>query len=294
MKNLLCFLTLASLVTACRDRPKDQTDIIFAHPAPQNYSFKKELDYLASTGQLPETELKTLNEYVHQAHTRVGVPESLLWCILFQESRMDHLKNLTYKKGPRGLGQFTRHAIKEINKDTNLFDIRTEDVFREELGSNVLPISFKLGFKPTEEMEDRRNRNTPTELPTSSYFHAKTAVFASAAYLNNRYNQIVRAIEKQGLEYDHEVIWLYAAAAYNKGTKTVFNLLSNQRYYGGDQGVSELLKDAKLSYTLLTHANLIDHSLRELWASETREKYVKELTKNIELVVSCVTPGIGK
>jgi hypothetical protein len=288
-------MVITVMISACRDRARDEGDKIFGHTAPQNYSFKKEIDYLESTGQLTKNDLKTLNDYVHQAYFTIGVPKSLLWCVLFQESRLDPLKNMDRKKGARGLGQFTRHALKEINKDTNLFDNRTEDVMRSQLGEDVLPISFKLGFKPTEDLVDRRTRlPSSVQLPNSSYFHTKTAVFASAAYLNNRYNQIVRALEKQNIEYDPEVVWLYAAAAYNKGTKAVFNLLSDQRFYGGDQGLSELMKDPKLSYTLLTHTHLLDHSLRDLWQTETREKYVKELTKNIELVVSCVTPEIGR
>lgn len=280
-------------ISGCRDRTRDEDDKIFGHAAPQNYSFKKEIEYLETTGQLTKNDQKLMNDYVHQAYFTIGVPKSLLWCVLFQESRLDPLKNMNRTKGARGLGQFTRHALKEINKDTNLYDIRTEDVMRSQLGEDIFPISFKLGFRPSEDLMDRRNRSPANiTLPTSSYFHTKTAVFASAAYLNNRYNQIVKALEKQNIEYDPEVIWLYAAAAYNKGMKSVFNLLSDQRYYGGDQGLSELMRDAKLSYTLLTHAHLLDHSLRDIFPTEIREKYVKELTKNIELVVSCVTPEV--
>jgi hypothetical protein len=296
MRSAILLLGISMIVTAsgCRDRARDEGDKIFGHAAPQNYNFKKEVDYLESTGQLTKADQKLMNDYVHQAYFTIGVPKSLLWCVLFQESRLDPLKNMNRSKGARGLGQFTRHALKEINKDTNLYDIRTEDVMRSQLGEDVFPISFKLGFRPSEDLLDRRNRSPANiSVPNSSYFHTKTAVFASAAYLNNRYNQIVKALEKQNIDYDPEVVWLYAAAAYNKGTKTVFNLLSDQRYYGGDSGLSELMKDAKLSYTLLTHAHLLDHSLRDIFTNDTREKYVKELTKNIELVVSCVTPEIG-
>jgi hypothetical protein len=285
---LLLLLVSAPLLTQCR-RPLKESDPLFQHSAPQSPDFKKEITYLINTGQLLPEEKQGIEESLDRAQAKFAVPKSLLWCLLFQESRFDTLKNAAAGSGARGLGQFTRHALREINDDTDHFDPRTQTILNQMLTPARIPLTFDFKVPDGEDPADRKLRKIPPQ-KRNSYFFSNTAVFASAAYLNNRYRQLKRALDRQDIPYDPQVLWLYAAAAYNKGSRTIYSLLTQQRMYGGHSGISELLQNPKLSYALLTHRDLLDFSLRDLFPPETREKYVTELTRNMELVFSCVVP----
>src|SRR5262249_30298022 len=129
------------------------------------------------------------------------------------------------------------------------------------------------------------------EIPRQSYFHSAAAVQASGAYLNNRYWQIRRALDQQGVRYDDELLWLYAAAAYNKGARTVFSLLTHQLVSRGPAAMSELMLNPKLTYMLLTDPEVLDRAFAELWSARMRKAYVEEMTRNMAFITGCLLPG---
>lgn len=225
------------------------------------------------------------------AEARLGVPRALLWCILFQESRMDAFKNAFGDVAAKGMGQFTPNALAEINQDTNHYDSRTLAVMTEVTQPKGLPIDFGLKSRPRVERPGYRKKQLPDQQPTS-YFNGRTAVFASAAFLNNRYQQIKRALDRQGVSYDREVLWLYAAAAYNKGSRTVLVLLTDYYLSRGERALSRLLTDGSQSVALLTHEKLLHAALKDLWRKRRRDNYLEEMTRNMQAISSCVNPEI--
>ena len=288
---ILCVILGALLVQSCSSEPppSKKSAPLFKNEVPQNLGFKQELTYLESTGRLSGAAKHEIESAIENAEKKLGVPKTLLWCLLFQESRFDEFMGADQDKGARGLGQFTRHALSEINEETNHYDSRTEAVFEQDLKPLSLPITFDL-IRPADfDFTARIQRKAPPQ-PKNSYFNASTAVLGSAAYLNNRYSQLKHSLEKNTLHYDPQVLWLYAAAAYNKGARSVFVVLSQQRMYGGEPAVAELLQSTKLSYALLTHKDLLDYSLSEVFSPEKREKYIIELTRNMESILSCALP----
>lgn len=262
------------------------------HPsAPQSPEFRQELQYLENKGRLPAQERLRIEDHLTQAETDIGVPKALLWCILFQESRMDAYKNALDKVAAKGMGQFTPNALAEINEDTNHYDSRTRGVLELAIAPGHLPLDFKLKSWPRVSRAGFRYKQLPEQAP-SSYFNARTAVFASGAFLNNRYQQIKRALDRQAVVYDPEVLWLYAAAAYNKGSRTVLVLLTDYYLSKGEKALSALLTDGAQSVALLTHEKLLHAALKDMWRKRRRDNYLEEMSRNMQAISSCVNPEI--
>jgi len=131
------------------------------------------------------------------------------------------------------------------------------------------------------------NKHSMPEQFHNSYFRTSTAIFASAAYLNNRYQQIKTTLDHQGISYDPQVLWLYAAAAYNKGSRTVLLLLTHEYMSKGEAALKALLGSSKETYKLLTHSERLDFPLRGIWTTKTRSKYIEELLRNMASISSC-------
>jgi hypothetical protein len=283
---IACGLACLTL-NACDQPPSAQTKEVsetsaprlFAEEIPQSPEFQKDLEFLQRTKRLKIDDRTKIESDIADLEAKLGVPHQLMWCLLFQESRFDPLKNSEADHGARGLGQFTPTALEEINRDTNHFDLRVGPLIQTVLDPDGLPLSFLL--------EETPKLNS---VPRTSYYRSSTAVYATGVYLNNRYQQIKKALDKKKIAYDPQILWLFAAAAYNKGARTILVLLTQQLSYGGDAGLGELLTHPKLSYSLLTREDLLEYSLRELWNPKIREKYVAELAQNMEQVINCAVP----
>lgn len=261
-----------------------------ARAAPQSAFFQQELDYLQKHKILLKQERDYLEKQMQLAQDTFGTPKSLLWCVLFQESRFDPLLNANEPEAPaRGIGQFTPNALVEINSDTDQYDERSSALFQEVLKPKDLPLTFALGFDSPVSRKVGRWWKVPKRDRTS-YFHESTAVLASASYLNNRYWQIRRALDNQKISYDPDLIWIYAAAAYNKGARSIFYILTQQYLLRGQRGVEQLLHHPKLTYVLLTDSETLDQSLRDLWPKKQRERYIEELVRNMKSITSCTLP----
>jgi hypothetical protein len=262
---------------------------LFASTPPANKAFKAELRYLSNTKRLTEQERAVIESEVREVEATLGVPRALLWCVLFQESRFDAFKNATSPLPAKGLGQFTPSALAELNSDTDHYDPRTSLALQTILAPRTLPIDFHLKVKKRTKGKRAAASVAPPfpEQPPNSYFRTATAVFASGAYLNNRYQQLKNTLDHQNVSYDPEVLWLYAAAAYNKGSRSVFLLLSNEYMSRGAEALAALLKNSKDAYKLLTHAERLDISLRGVWKKEQRGRYVEELLRNMAIISSC-------
>ncbi len=265
-------------------------DPLFSATAPQNEQFKEELRYLRETFQLRKPEEDRLESSIEGAARQFGIPRSLLWCVMFQESRFDVLKNATESMGARGIGQFTRTALSELNLATDLFQKGTREYLLNVIKPYALPIAFKLEPPGTVKSQiELRSKRTLPDQPVGSYFRTETSVAATAAYLNNRHAQLMRVLAEEKITFDPEVLWLYAAAAYNKGPRTVYVLITRQRLAAGDESIGEILQSPKMSLALLTHSELLDIALRNVWPTKQRPALIKEMILNLNAVRACAT-----
>ena len=282
--SLLCLF--APLLTAWSSDPAHKQDSLFAESAPQSKSLKQELAFLQSTHRLTSEERLRIENELMKAETALGVPKALIWCILFQESRFNPYLNATNHVMAKGLGQFTPNALIEINKDTDLFDPRTSLAINSRLSPKSLPIDFKLKKIPRIRKPGTKIKTFPDQ-PITSYYHYSAAAFASAAYLNNRYQQLKSALDHQGLAYDSKVLWLFAAAAYNKGARSVFALLTREYMLHGESAVTKVLTNPKAAYLILTQRKKLDPPFGEIWNRETRKRYIDELLVNMDVISRC-------
>jgi hypothetical protein len=263
----------------------------FTPEPPQNEPFRFEVQYLIKNELVQPKELHEIESQIIKLEQALGVPRALLWCILFQESRFDSFKNALSPLTAKGLGQFTPGALEEVNYDTDLYDDRSGEVIISELSPKKLPINFDLKLpKKKRKHTSEKNIKFP-EQKITSYYRTKTAILASAVYLNNRYAQLRKTLNRQGISYDPLVLWLYAAAAYNKGFRSILLLLTHEYMKTGEKGLTQLLHDAKASYNLLTHSKRLDSSFARVWKKETRDKYVEELVRNMQVITSCSLMG---
>lgn len=262
---------------------------LLSRPVPQNAFFKSELEYLTKHRILLKHELTFLEKQMTYAEEAFGVPKSILWCVLFQESRFDPLLNAANAEaGARGIGQFTENALTELNIDTDQYDERTGHLLTQAIKPKKLPLTFGLEFAPPARKIGRWWKVPKRDL--ASYFHEGTSVIASAAYLNNRYWQIRRALDTQKISYDPALLWLYASAAYNKGARSIFFVLTQQYLLRGERGVEQLLHNPRLTYLLLTGSEGLETSLKDLWPKKQRERYIEELVRNMRYISACALP----
>lgn len=288
---LVAGATLGWNLTSCTPaRDHSRTIALFQGRVPESPAFQQDLEFLQSKGLLRKSEREMIEKQLAAVENTLGVPRNLLWCVLFQESRFDPLKNAFDGPSARGLGQFTETALQEINEDTDNYDERTGHVLSSQMKPAQFPINFALGSRPGAQRYGRY-RASLKDIPRNSYFHSATAVHASGAYLNNRYWQLRRALEQQNIDFDPELLWLYAAAAYNKGARTVFSLLTQQTVSRGPAAVSELLQNPTLTYLLLTDPEVLDRAFAEMWPKRTRQAYVEEMTRNMTYITGCLLPG---
>lgn len=290
--SLAFYVLGAESLFAKKKVPKEHVPFL-SQSAPVNPEFQQELKFMFATRRLTARQRTLLETEIGLAEERFNVPRSILWCTLFQESRFDSLKNAGRRWGARGIGQFTPHALREINRDTDFYHPGTGALLGDVMRPERLPLTFNLAQGTFRQKKKSRGRQTASVLvagvsqPRSSYFNMTTAVAASAAYLNNRYIQIKEALDSQQIEYHPEIIWLLASAAYNKGARTVFSLLNHQRKSIGNDGLSEILQSPRLTYKLLSSQQALKAGLRTLWPARKLEHYTEELSRNMDAVFSC-------
>lgn len=232
----------------------------FAPNYPVHDKFKSELDLLRKKGRLKIEDEKLIDDSVEITAQRTGIPPAILWCLFFQESRLNHLEGIQGDTGARGLGQFSHFSFYEINHHLDRYDSRNSRAMEEILGRDMRPI------RPS--TKDLRS--------PSSYFFIPTAVVTSAAFLNNRYHQLRRTLEKRKLMYHPDLLWMYAAMAYNKGGRSVLTFLNDARRRGGKRLQEKLLLDTTALVDSTSDAKLLARSLKKIWPEHAANLYARE------------------
>lgn len=245
---------------------------IFTSDYPASSRFKEELNQMRSTGRLKSEHEVLINRWIVASSEALEMPSSILWCLLFQESRLNHLQGIESNRSSSGLGQFSYYSFYEVNHHLDKFTKNNLVMLTSLLGKDIRPIEA---------------RKTDVHHP-SSYYFIPTAVAASASYLNNRYHHIASLLEKHKIPYDPQLLWFYAAMAYNKGTRSVLSFWNEARRKGGAGKVEKLLLENDAFHDSIQDNNTISKSLKKIWSDEDTLKYAKELKIHMANLKDCV------
>lgn len=252
---------------------------IFTEDYPRNAKFQNELELLRTTRRLELGNEQLINTLVKSASLELTMPPGVLWCLLFQESRFNHLTGLKDDGKAKGLGQFAYFSFHEVNHSLDRYTQDNLNMFISVLGWDMRPIA------PL-----RDNVNAP-----SSYYYIPTAVTASAAFLNNRYHQLRRVLDKKQIHYSPDILWLYSAMAYNKGTRSVLSFWNRSLARGGRKEVERLLIEPGKLFDSLNHQDRFVQSLGHIWPKPTAERYAEELTRHLKQIKECsIDPELAK
>jgi len=243
---------------------------IYADGYPVAPSFRADLEQLRSQGKLKADDEEWIDRMVATASGELQMPPSILWCLLFQESRLDHLKGITENRGALGLGQFSDFSFYEINHQLDRFAPNNVNMMMSVMGTDIRPVT-----------PDDKNPDSP-----SSYFYIPTAVVTSAAYLNSRYQQLRKILDRQGISYDSDLLWLYASMAYNKGTRSVVAIWQDTLRHGGKSRLEEQLSHVDASMALWQHDAIFFRGLSRIWPSDA-ERYAHELGIHLRNMMAC-------
>ncbi|NBT59948.1 hypothetical protein EBT16_14320, partial [bacterium] len=113
----------------------------FADHYPQAQRMVAELAHLRALNYVSAANENSIHNSVKIAATPLGIPSSVLWCLLFQESRLNHLSGLQEKSLTTGLGQFSFSAFFEINHQLSRYLPTAKKTVATILGRDVRPIS---------------------------------------------------------------------------------------------------------------------------------------------------------
>jgi hypothetical protein len=244
---------------------------LFSPDFPASTGVQSELKALRNRGRLLPENDRLIRRTVRLSGDYLDMPPALLWCLLFQESRLDHLVGLESQKGAIGLGQFSYFSFYEINHHLTNYGKDNFHLMRDILGGDIRPVEA----------------NVRKLSAVSSYFYIPTAVVSSASFLNNRYLQLKRILERKKLTYDPDMLWLYAAMAYNKGTRSVLSFWNQALQEGGPKEVSKLLRERRALFETLANSRRLTHSLRRIWPAREAASYAKELSIHMKNLGDC-------
>lgn len=292
-QRYLLWLTILLPVSACSPdgikSPPPAPGVLYTATPPSSLSFQEEIQFLKKTGQIKTKEKVLIENEIEKASSSFGIPRAVLWCLLFQESRFDIYKNALSKYTARGMGQFLENALREINTDTNHFFPETSKILSKAIEPSQMPLNFTFNPGRAAKTLEKRSARMVPEQNKNSYFHLVTSINASAAYLNNRYRELEKNMVREGIPYHPDVLWIYAIAAYNKGTRSVNQLLSQQRRKFGEDHLLFLLNNPKSSFDLMADERALRKALRGRWTHKKVTLYAEEMKRNVASIRSCAT-----
>lgn len=244
---------------------------LYTQHYPSNADYVRELKTLKSQNKLSKHNETNISLSVKQSSRNLHLPPSILWCLLFQESRLNHLTGIhKTNNSAKGLGQFIQFSIYEINNQLDQYNKNGEKILIKTLGRDVRPINV-----------DGKQART-----ASSYFSIPTAVISSGLFLNNRYLQLKRILDRQAITYDPDLLWVYATMAYNKGTRSVLSIWKEYRKMKGEKGFQEILNSPSAVKKFLNHDKIIKTALSKIWRDEA-ENYKNELKIHTQNIIAC-------
>jgi len=244
---------------------------LFASNYPANGTFQRELVQLKNRKDLKESDELEIQKYLLASADYLEIPPALAWCLLFQESRLNHLEGIELDKPSSGLGQFSRFSFFEINSQLDRFSPNALNLIYLSFGRDIRPIAAK-------------SKDT---VSSSSYFSIPTAVTSSTIYLHNRYFQLSKILEKRAIDYNPDILWLFAAMAYNKGSRSVIALWNLVLKKQGQESFYKLLHDYDYFNATVNDPLLLTKSISKIWEDKKSKPYAAELGAHIKNISAC-------
>lgn len=269
--------TIIVVPTLLRHRPEPPAPTreiaarFFTDRYPAQNHFQQELQLMRSQGKLSAKNEARISTAVEKTSGELKMPPAVLWCLLFQESRLNHLEGLGSERGALGIGQFSFFSFYEVNHHLSRFNGDNLSMFKKVLGKDVRPL-----------LPDENNLDSP-----SSYFSIPTAVAASGAYLNNRYHQLRAILDRRQLTYQPDLLWLYAAMAYNKGTRSVLSLWKDSQRRQGPAYLQQILVDNESFRASVSNPRTVLRTLKRIWPADQAEAYAQELRIHLQNMWDC-------
>lgn len=247
---------------------------VFSNEFPASEDYQNEMKRLLETRELEPENEKLIREWSTAAATDMQMPPAVLWCLFFQESRLNHLQGYSTERPAKGLGQFLRPSFYEVNHQLDRYTPINSQVLVRRMGYDVRPVQAV-----------RPKRNTAGIL--SSYYHIPTAVLSSAGYLNSRYHQLQRNLKTKGITYNPDLLWLYSVMAYNKGTRSVLSLWKEARRKGGEAKVQSLVTDFAAFEAAIQRKPTVERALAKIWPKDQAQRYANEVRVHIKNISRC-------
>ncbi|MEZ4751773.1 MAG: hypothetical protein R3B54_14430 [Bdellovibrionota bacterium] len=250
----------------------------FSASFPVSEQFQSELTLLRQTSRLDsDTEGRILHATV-QTSKVLQIPAGLLWCLLFQESRLNHRLGMEGNIPSYGLGQFTHFGFQEINYQLNRYSSNGRNHLVKLLGKDVRPITA--------------DSDNPESL--SSYFSIPTAVVTTGLYLRNRYLHLGGLLDRRGIRYDPNLLWLYAVMAYNKGTRGILNFWNEEEKRFGTNRIRRLVTEPNTLRELAANRGLFTAGFTRIWNRTRARSYSEELSIHLSNIAACALSPIGE
>jgi hypothetical protein len=243
----------------------------FSDSYPQSEDFQAEIQRLLNTKSLSPSNEKMIREWSLASAEDLGMPPAVLWCLFFQESRLNHLTGHGTVRPAKGLGQFLTPTFYEVNNHLDRFTPLNSRALLRRMGKDVRPV------RPM----DKKT------MDLSSYYYIPTAVLASAGYLNNRYHQLQKNLRSKGITPDPDLLWLYSVMAYNKGTRSVLSFWNEANRTGGTAKVTTLVTDLGAFQTAIQQRPALHRALGKIWPKAQVERYAQELRVHLKNVQKC-------
>lgn len=244
---------------------------LFAHNYPANGSFQEELVRLKANNLLKPNDELEIHKSLLATSEYLEIPPALFWCLLFQESRLNHLEGINEEKPVLGIGQFSRFSFYEINHQLERYNSENTNLIYFYFGHDIRPIAAKK----------------KDLLSTSSYYSIPTGVISSGLYLSNRYKHLSQLLTQQNLSFNPELLWLFSAMAYNKGSRSIVSLWNTVNKKQGRQGLEILLNDYAAFQKTFEDTNLLTKSLKRIWEESKAKTFAKELRIHAQNIAAC-------
>ncbi len=251
-----------------RNRTPDSS--IYAESYPNNDKIKQELLFLRNNKILdPQNEI-LINRTIFEVSRQLGMPSGILWCLLFQESRLNHLSNINEHYKAQGIGQFINFSFHEINYGLSRYSKDNLKMMVNILGRDVRPVlPLSLEIKKA-----------------SSYYYIPTAIVTSAAFLNNRFHQLEKNLKSKNFSFKKELLWFYATIAYNKGTRALLSIWNDIREKENREYFERILNDKNFSLNFFKNKKRLSDSLSKVWKKKAA-LYASELSTHAHNIASC-------
>lgn len=253
------------------DASVQQISPLFSTHYPASPRFVKEISEMRTQDKVSLKIENSIHTSILSAAEELKIPPALLWCLVFQESRLNPLSGAKESSVSKGIGQFSPHAFFEVNHHLYKYMSSPKTIFSSILGLDVRPI------KP-----DIANASA-----IHSYYFIPTGITATALYLHNRWKQLSRVAKARNLSFSNDLLWGWAALSYNKGGRTVINIWREIEKEQGTPYLQSALSNPNVFMAEVTNPKHMQAAISTIWPKSKVNYYAHELKIHSENIQEC-------